>query len=182
MTQPGDLVLPRVAAGDARAAQQCVQRFGRLVWAMSRKYTHSDSDAEDASQDIFEDLFRSAGRFDPSRSTESGFVAMIARRRLIDSARRDSLRAVADPPDTDTQASREPGADERLDASRVAAAVQALPADERDVLLMNVAEGLTHQEIADRSDLPLGTVKTHARRGLLRMRAWFTETKDEVSA
>ena len=182
MTQPTELLLPRLAGGDPDAAQQCVQRFGRLVWAMARKYTRAESDAEDASQDIFEDLFRSAHRFDPARSTEAGFVAMIARRRLIDSARRRSVRAVDEPALRAPAASDGLDAEARVDAARIADAVAALPVPERDVLLMNVAEGLTHQEIADRSDLPLGTVKTYARRGLLRMRAWFTETKDEVSA
>jgi len=175
VTPPSAPLLPLVAAGDARAAQACVERYGRLVWAIARKTARSDSDAEDVTQDIFEELFRSAERFDPTRSSEPGFVAMIARRRAIDGIRRQASRAntVLETPDVSL------GVELRIDADRISAALEALPSQERDVLLMTVVEGLSHREVAERNALPLGTVKTVARRGLLRIRAWFEQTEQE---
>lgn len=185
MTPSGDdlQLLARVASGDATAPRACVDRFGSLVWALARRYTRTPADAEDAVQDIFVDLIRSAARFDPMQGTESGFVAMIARRRLVDLARRraarreDSRKEVVDTSaDSDPVAqaavpSLPPDVEEKLDASRAARAIGSLAPDERDVLLLATVEGLTYAEIAEQKGLPLGTVKTYARRGLSRVRA-----------
>jgi len=73
-------------------ARACLDSFGPLVWSLARKYTPTQADAEDAVQDIFLDLWRSASRYDPERSSEPAFVAMIARRRLVDLRRRRARR------------------------------------------------------------------------------------------
>ena len=71
--------------------QACMDRFGGLVWSLARRVTRSTAEADDAVQEIFVDLWRSASRFDPSIANETTFVAMIARRRLIDRGRRRSV-------------------------------------------------------------------------------------------
>ena len=65
-----DFVLTRIAAGDAAAVQECIDRYGNLVWTIARRFTRSTAEAEDAVQDVFIDLWKSAGRFDPSRASE----------------------------------------------------------------------------------------------------------------
>jgi RNA polymerase sigma-70 factor, ECF subfamily len=169
-----DALLTRAGHGDAGARQACVERFGPLVWALARRHTPSRADAEDAAQEIFVDLLRSADRFDPARSSENGFVAMIARRRLIDLARRRAVRAVepADDVEPSTSSAR---LDERVDASKAARTLAALPERERSVLSMITYEGLSQQEIADKTGMPLGTVKTFARRALLRARELMSD-------
>ena len=82
------LLLARIARGDERAVRECVQQYGALVWSMARRWSAHASDAEDAVQEIFIDLWRTASRYDSARATEAGWVAMIARRRLIDRTRR----------------------------------------------------------------------------------------------
>ncbi|MBU3729210.1 MAG: sigma-70 family RNA polymerase sigma factor [Phycisphaerales bacterium] len=67
-------------------------RFSGLVWSIARKLSADPSDAEDAVQEVFIDLWRSAHRFDPAKGTETTFVATIARRRLIDRGRRRQRR------------------------------------------------------------------------------------------
>lgn len=178
-----DLLLPRVGAGDAAAARACVERFGPLVWSLARRYARSRDDAEDAVQEIFVDLLESSSRFDATRGTESGFVAMIARRRLIDLARRRRVRAIestsegrrgSDPgatPLDDEAIARAMRTDEALDVSTILAAIQELPEAEREVLVLATLGGRSYGEIAEAKGLPLGTVKTYARRGLLRARA-----------
>ena len=167
-----DALLTRAGHGDAAARQACVERFGPLVWALARRHTPSRADAEDAAQEVFVDLLRSADRFDPARSTENGFVAMIARRRLIDLARRRAVRAV-EPSDAEPSSSAQ--LDERVDASKAARMLAALPERERSVLSMITFEGLSQQEIADRTGMPLGTVKTFARRALLLARELMSD-------
>jgi RNA polymerase sigma factor (sigma-70 family) len=159
------LLLPRAATGDPSAARECVERFGGLVWALARRHTRSAADAEDAAQEIFLDVWRSAPRFDPERSSEVAFVAMVARRRLIDLARR---RARREEELVEEVVSRSPVMEESAVARE---ALGRLDAREREVLVLAAFDGLTQEEIAKEKGLPLGTVKTIARRGLLRMRA-----------
>jgi RNA polymerase sigma factor (sigma-70 family) len=89
-------LLPRVAAGDELAVRECVDRYGPLIWALARRWSPDPRDAEDAVQEVFVDLWRSAGRYDATRATEAGWVAMVTRRRLIDRTRTATrLRPVA---------------------------------------------------------------------------------------
>ena len=85
-------ILERIAAGDANAVQECMDLYGNLVWSLARRFTRSAAEAEDAVQEVFLDVWKSAARFDAKRASEKTFVAMIARRRLIDLLRRTEAR------------------------------------------------------------------------------------------
>lgn len=162
-------LLPRVAAQDQRAVRECVERYGDLVWSIALRLLRNRSDAEDVVQDIFLDLWRSAPRFDPLVASEATFVTMIARRRIYDRLRRQRRRpAPAEIDDIDQLGSRS-GA-ERTEARLAARALEHLAPADRDVLLLAIHEGLTHREIATRTGMPLGTVKTRARRALIQLR------------
>lgn len=163
-------LLERVAAGDAVATRECLARYGGLVWSIARRFEYSD--AEDAVQEIFLDLWKSAGRFDPTIASETAFVAMIARRRLIDrrrsQRRRLSTEQMPEQPNfADTASSPETCAE----ASQASRALDQLRPEQRQVLVMSTAHGMSHGEIAAQTGMPLGTVKAHARRGLLSIRA-----------
>jgi RNA polymerase sigma-70 factor (ECF subfamily) len=167
-----DSLLARVGAGDANAVRECLQRFGGLVWSLARRLSPSPSDAEDAVQEIFVDLWKSAKRFDPRAASEATFVAMIARRRLIDRLR-SRRRRREDPLEEGAEASalaESPPGELAAEAALAAKALAQLRPEQRQVLLLATIHGLSHEEIAKRTGLPLGTVKTHARRGLLRVR------------
>lgn len=143
------------------------------MWSLARRLSPNPSDAEDAVQEIFIDLWRSAGRYDPSAGTETAFVATIARRRLIDRHRRRGRRIGTVPLRNGSAfATAEKGdpIDARDEAGRAREQMGRLRPDERRVIEMSVYDGLSHREIAEATDLPLGTVKTHARRGLARLR------------
>ena len=88
LAPPVTNVLHRVAAGDRAAVRECLARYGGLVWSLVRRSTSDAAEAEDAVQEIFVDVWQSASRFDPAVASEATFIAMIARRRLIDRARR----------------------------------------------------------------------------------------------
>ncbi|HVS18795.1 MAG TPA: sigma factor, partial [Planctomycetota bacterium] len=96
-------ILQRIAAGDRQAVQQCIDAYGGLVGSMARRAGLAAGEAEDAVQDVFVALWRSAQRFDPAVAAERTFDAMIARRRLIDVRRRLGRRAennAAEPEET----------------------------------------------------------------------------------
>jgi len=165
-------LLPLIARGQTGAVNDCVRRYGPLVWSMARRMSPDRADAEDAVQEIFMHLWKSAGVFDPKRCSERGFVALIARRRLIDRLRsqrsRRGLEVRLDP------ATFEPGVTSSLqdepDAQHAARLIAELPEDRRTVLLMFLADGCSHAEIAARTGMPLGTVKSTVRRSLMLVR------------
>jgi RNA polymerase sigma-70 factor (ECF subfamily) len=166
-------ILQRIAAGDAAAVRECLDRHGPLVWSLVRRFVRDRAEAEDAAQEIFIALWKSAARFDPAIASEATFVAMVARRRLIDRTRAATRVPRSEPLEgaleVGTDAPRE-RLDAALDATRAARAFEALSPDQRRVLELAVLGGQTHQEIAQATGMPLGTVKSHARRGLVRMR------------
>jgi RNA polymerase sigma-70 factor (ECF subfamily) len=173
-------LLHRVAAGDNSAVEACLDRYGGLVWSLARRFSANRHEAEDAVQDVFIELWKKAPRYDASLSSEMTFVAMIARRRLIDRGRRAGASRSSEEL-SDSTASPTAEADyERVDTSdeagRAARELQRLKPEQQSVLKLSIFEGLSHQQIADRLSLPLGTVKTHVRRGLERVREALTRT------
>jgi RNA polymerase sigma-70 factor (ECF subfamily) len=178
--------LARAALGDAEAVRACLARFGGLVWGLARRLSPSAADAEDAVQEIFLDLWRHGARYDASRGSEEVFVAMVARRRLADRRRRQQRRPTT-APITEADEGSSPGDAERCaEAGLAVRAMAGLRPEQREVLRLAVTLGLTHEEIAGRTGMPLGTVKAHARRGLQRIRAALLgeepgEEQDEVS-
>ena len=173
-------VLPDVARGERAAVQRCMARYGALIWSIARRFSPTAADAEDATQEIFLDLWRSAARFDASRGSERVFVTMIARRRLIDRMRSQKARREHEIGGLDDEAAQV-GIDARIDrcaeADIARAALEELPQEQRKVIQLSIVDGLSHGEIAARSGLPLGTVKTLIRRGLIRVRQALGEVR-----
>lgn len=166
-------ILQRVAGGDTLAIDECLETYGGLVWSLARRCCPRHEDAEDAVQDTFVDIWRHAEKFDPDIASEATYIAMIARRRLVDRYRRSSRS-----PETATfseetvsgDTDHEKWIEVSEEAAHARALMQQLRPQEREVLKLSVNEGMSQRQIAEAMDMPLGTVKTHARRGLLRLR------------
>ncbi len=183
-TAPLAPLLPRIAAGDELAVRECVARYGPLIWSLVRRWTPDTNDAEDAVQEVFVDLWRSAARYDPTRATEPGFVAMVTRRRLIDRLRRRQ-RAIEFEPlsdNHDVAIDQEPDIDQAIRVERARDALRALPIAQRTMLELSLLHGRTHDEIAKETNTPLGTVKSHIRRGLQRARDLLAVASNEADA
>ncbi|MEL6329386.1 MAG: sigma-70 family RNA polymerase sigma factor [Planctomycetota bacterium] len=190
---PGDDILPRVAAGEAGAVDACIKRYGGLVWSLARRVCSNPADADDAVQDAFISLWKSAGRFDASMGSEPTFVAMITRRRLIDRVRRVTRRpdtasldaAMGSGLDPSEPRNRQMGPGGSPDAgvqiseeSDIARqALNELSEDQQRVLRLSVLHGVSHEKISEATGLPLGTVKTHIRRGLIKVRQVLAERR-----
>jgi RNA polymerase sigma-70 factor (ECF subfamily) len=167
------VILKRIAAGDKTAVQDCLDNYGGLVWSLARRMSPNTDEAEDAVQEIFIDVWKNAARFDETQSSETTFVAMIARRRLIDRLRKtnrqpntDSLEDILAEPSS----GRETNLQICVEAKEAAEAMKNLRPEQRQILHLSIVQGFSHQEIADALKMPLGTVKTHARRGLIQVR------------
>lgn len=170
-------ILQRVAVGDRTAVDDCIEQYGGLIWTIGKRYLCDVSDLEDVTQEVFIELWQKAGRFDPQRGTESSFVALVARRRVTDRLRRSSAAKNEGPvhsieefeemdefgvSDVDSMIWGE-------EITRTASCLEKLEQIRRRVLIMHLRDGESHGRIADILQLPLGTIKSHARRGLLQM-------------
>lgn len=171
----------RFAAGDDLALREAFDTYGGLVQHFCRRSLAGGADAEDATQQTFVAAWRTRERFDPERGSLPGWLLGIARHKVIDTLRASQRRsglsdrardevAVAAPPATAS------GADPLVDRLLLADALRSLPADQRRTLELAFFDDLTHPQIAQLTGLPIGTVKSHIRRGLLRLRDRLEET------
>ncbi len=179
-----DSILQRVAAGDAAAVNECIDRYSGLVWSLARQFTRNAGDVEDAVQEIFINVWKSADRFDPGIASEATYIAMIARRRLIDRTRAAGRRPkptslsegddFSDTIPSDVGLPENPGTLDE-ETSRAYEALSQLREEQQQVLNLAIGHSRTYQQIADLTGMPLSTVKTHARRGLMRVREIIAE-------
>lgn len=159
-------MLLAVAAQDRAAFVALFGRYAGRVKAFIMRSGASASDADEVVQEVMVAIWRSAATFDPERAAVSTWIYTIARNRRIDMIRR-SKRPAPDPNDPLFQPDPEPDGIDRVSASEraelVRAGVAGLAPEQRQVLVASFYDGLSHGEIAERLDLPLGTVKSRIR-------------------
>ncbi len=177
-------ILQRIASGDSSAVKECVDTYGNLVWSIARRMGPSTMEAEDVVQEIFVDLWKSAGRFKPETASETTFVAMIARRRLIDRIRSAKRAAptVAISEGFEIASDDHHHMERNIEAQMAARALSTLRGPQREAVLLSVLHGLPHAEIAQQLEIPLGTVKSYIRRGLVAVRASLGVTPEGQGA
>lgn len=175
MSQQDWMLMHRVAAGDEEATAELYDRFGSLVYKVACQLLPSRTEAEDAVQEIFVRLWRTADRYDPRRAKLVTWVMLIARRHLIDRIRRSAVRPDSnaietDPTRTGTADSpdRRPLEDERNEV--LLKRIAELPELQRVVIERAYLQGFTLREVSEQLDAPLGTVKSALSRGLARLR------------
>ena len=159
-----------VAHGDHRAFEELHRRYARPVLGIALRRIGDRGRAEDATQDTFASLWRSAGRFDPTRGKATSWLFTVARNAIIDGLRRRPEATMEAPPDV---AEPGPGPDDAAESEwvswRVHRALETLPDQERTLVELAYWSGLSQSEIADHLGLPLGTVKTRTRSALRRL-------------
>ena len=168
--------LERMARGDHEALAELYDRHGRLVFSLALRILRDQSDAEDIVQDVFSQAWRQAARYESSRGNVIAWLLNLTRSRAIDRLRGRRARpdtAAGDPSTLELPDLSQP-VDEQIalstEAARIRAAVDELSVLQRVAIELAFYEGLTHVEIAERLELPLGTVKTRIRQGLLKLK------------
>jgi len=162
-------LLERVAGGDAGAFEVLYRRYARAMFGLALRRLGDRSRAEEAVQETFAAIWRSAASYDSERGPGAPWLYAVARHAIVDRSRA-RVEATADAPDHPTA---EPGPQERAEASFVAwrlhSALEELPERERTVLELAYWGGLSQSEVAEFLNMPLGTVKTRTRSALSRL-------------
>ena len=168
--------LKALARGDERALGGVYDRHAGPVFSLATYMLRDRSEAEEVTQDVFLALWRHPERYDASRGSLRVYLLQLTRGRALDRLRRRSRRAqlwhLAHPELEPTEDPPGPY-DEQVDRDRRVAlrsALGELSDGQSQALLLFYFEGLTHKEIAAELELPMGTVKTHLRRGLMAIR------------
>jgi RNA polymerase sigma-70 factor (ECF subfamily) len=164
----GELIA-RVGDGDANAFDLLYRRYSRPVFALALRRLGDRGRAEDAVQETFASIWRSAGSYRRERGPGAPWLYAVARNAIV-----DRRRTLGPPPaESVEEASQEVGPDERAEASwtawRVHRALAELPEQERRLIELAYWGGLSQSEISEFLDIPLGTVKTRTRSALSRL-------------
>ncbi|MGH2561351.1 MAG: RNA polymerase sigma factor [Thermomicrobiales bacterium] len=176
---PGDdALLLAVQARDDAALAELYDRYGRLAFGLAYRILGERGVAEDVVQEAFLNVWRRAGSFQTGRGGVRPWLHSIVHNLAIDRRRGRYRRELQDVPIESVTFSLEGSDDDpfvtvagELDAARIREALTALPADQRQAIELAYFAGLTHQEIAERTETPLGTVKSRLRLGLHKLRA-----------
>ena len=161
---PTTYLLPLVAKGDESAMRRCIDSYGPLVWSIVCRRISERVDAEETC------------RFDSKISKESTFIGMIARRRSIDWQRKQNrLPALANLDSLPELSTPSTNNLHSIDRSELWNILKELPSDTLNLFSLHFEKGLTHDEIARQTKLPIGTVKTKLRRGLIEARKLLKE-------
>ena len=176
------------------ALETLYDRYSGKVYAVCLRVMRNPADAEELLTDVFWDLWTKPERYDPERAGLGAYLAVMARSRALDQVRGHSRRARirAEPGATETIGEilhTAAGQAESPDAQAVAAqertiveeALKHLSETQKQALEMSFFEGLSHQQIADRTGAPLGTVKGRIRQGLLQVRQSLTRHYGETT-
>ncbi len=168
-------LMQRVSLDDEAAIAELYDRFGPLVFRMAFQAMPSRADAEDAVQEVFVRLWRTAGRYDPKRAALVTWVMLLARRILVDRMRRTQARvkasSISEAWATEAPAAETPSrveTDERFAA--LMKKIDQLPELQRIVVLRSYLGGQTLRQIGQELNKPLGTIKSALSRALVRLR------------
>jgi len=172
-----------VAAGDQAAMADLYDATSSLVYGLALRIVKQPQAAEDVAVEVYSQIWRDAALFDAQRGSASSWIVTVARSRAI-----DHLRALRREPSTEPVESAlqiggdEPGPEQEVaDRERqqlVRQALRRLSAEQRAAIQLAYFEGLSHSEIALRLDVPLGTIKTRIRNGMMQLRGALSGTHE----
>jgi RNA polymerase sigma-70 factor, ECF subfamily len=172
---PDDLVLSRVARGDEAAFEELYDRYAGAVYGMIRSVLRDPAQSEEVAQEVLVEVWRTAARFDPARGSARAWVLTMGRRRAVDRVR--SAQAAGD---REQRAAAQAGAREfdevveevesRLEQQQVRRCLGGLTDLQREAVDLAFYRGFSHREVSELLTVPLGTVKTRLRDGLIRLR------------
>jgi RNA polymerase sigma-70 factor, ECF subfamily len=185
VTQASDAELMHlVQSQDQNALMALYQRYGNLVYSQALYVLRASSLAEEVTQDVFLKMWHQAERWDPSRGQLSSWLLTVSRHAAIDRLRKEQRRPGLDAASLESVAYtlQDRGTiDDPLwhDGQLLRRLIGQLPVEQQQVIDLAYYQGLTHSELSQHLDLPLGTVKTRLRLGLSKLRALWLEAHRE---
>ena len=170
-TEADRLLIAEIAAGSAEGLSRLYHRYAAVVYGLACRITRQAADAEEVVQDVFAQLWRQAPRYDAARGTVAAWLVMVTRARALDRLRgrraRPDVDAAVQPETAPALVAGDPTPEQAaisaVEIDRVRAALVTLPEAQRALVELAFYEGMTHAEIAGRTGVPLGTVKTRLR-------------------
>ncbi|MFI9006787.1 ECF RNA polymerase sigma factor SigK [Actinosynnema sp. NPDC053489] len=172
---PAEELLGRVARGDEEAFEQLYDRLAGTVFGLVRRVVRDHAQSEEVTQEVLVEVWRTASRFDPRRGSASAWVLTMAHRRAVDrvrsaqaAAQRDQRAADLDVTTPFDEVSEQVAG--RLERRQVRRCLGTLTQVQRESVLLAYYQGYTYPEVAALLTVPLGTVKTRMRDGLIRLR------------
>jgi len=173
------------ARSEQTALGELYDRYGRPAYGLALRVLRDESLAEDAVQEAFLALWRSASRFVPERGKASPWILTLVHRRAVDLVRREERRRADPLDDAHEPANSSGGADEeawlRLQRERVQEALRKLPDQQREALELAYYGGFTQSELAERLGQPIGTIKSRMFAGLARLRELLGDPGTETA-
>jgi RNA polymerase sigma-70 factor (ECF subfamily) len=172
------------ARSEQSALAELYDRFGRPAYGLALRILRDEALAEDAVQEAFLALWRTAARFVPERGKASTWILTLVHRRAIDIVRREERRradALEQAPELESRRTVDEEAWLRLQRERVQDALRKLPDQQREAIELAYYGGFTQSELAERLGQPLGTIKSRMFGGLARLRELLGEPGMEMS-
>jgi RNA polymerase sigma-70 factor, ECF subfamily len=173
-------LLAQIQSGEESALLALHEQYAGLVYSVAYRVLNDQMTAEEVTQDTFMRLWNKAESYDAARGSFVTWLLTITRRIAIDVLRKQQREPVVSPVFVDEDGERWEtllGADENADLRRTLVAVmQDLPDDQRHAIELAYFQGMSHSQIADYLDQPVGTIKTRIRLGMKKLRdAWLSE-------
>ena len=173
-----EAVLSLVASADDEALAELYDRFGGVAYGLALRILRDEALAQDAVQEAFLAVWRTADRFLAERARASTWILTLVHRRAVDLVRREDRRRaepLADESEVPAPESVEEQASVRFQRRIVQEALRRLPPEQREALELGYYGGLTQSELAERLGQPLGTIKSRMFTGLQRLRALLAD-------
>lgn len=171
-----DDLLLGVASGDQSAFSDLYDRVAPRVFGVVRRQLIDHAQSEEVTQEVFLEIWQSARRFEPNKGAATTWILTMAKRRAIDRIRsaqaardRDTRVGIRDFENEYDNVSE--AAEITVERKRVGQAMRQLPDAQREAIALAYDGGLSHSEIAERLGVPIGTVKTRLRDGMIRLRS-----------
>jgi len=163
-------IMAQIATGDPKAAGKLFDRYAPLAFNLAARILKSTVEAEEVVQELFVRIWQDAAKFDSTRGEVKSWMIQMTRSMSIDRLRSTSSRSKREETYAQLQETDNPKGEEIEEAKLVKAALAELPEDERSLITAAYFEGFTQSELALQFKLPLGTVKSKIRQGMLKMR------------
>ena len=167
--------LKKIQQGDEDAVVLLYDRYSQLAYSIIFRVLRDECAAEELMQDVFLQLWRQPGLYDPSRGSLRAWIAVVCRHRAVDHLRKRRHEVDIDDANLSVSANQEDSAGRAQFLSQIQAELSRMPIAERNVLELAYFEGYTHSEISVKTGQPLGTVKSRLRSAIGRLRSALLE-------